>query len=177
MSAKKLSTVTCHVITCYGNTARNVIQAYRAGGERVVGLLEQRWNLALKQSRSRLASGVAKNAAALQHALHEYSLKGLTLTSGGAQGVVNQAVRFADAGVHKVSVNADRFEDKTGAHVLSALAQAALPGAVALNTLAKKIEQRSASLASRVAGDSVAKKVVKRVRTTVRKPVVVATPA
>ena len=49
MSAKNLSTVAADLIESYGNTAKNVIDAYRAGGERVVSLLEQRWNQALKQ--------------------------------------------------------------------------------------------------------------------------------
>jgi hypothetical protein len=170
MAAKKLATVTCHMITSYGNTAKNVIHAYRIGGERVIGLLEQRWDRSLKQSRSQLAVGVAKNATAVQHALHSYSLKGLTLTSGGAQNMVNRVVKLADAGVHTVAINAARFEDKTGARALSSLAQAALPGAAVLSALASQIEQKSADLASKVAGDNVMVKVAKRARTAARRP-------
>jgi hypothetical protein len=170
MASKKLATVTCHLITSYGNTAKNVIHAYRVGGERVIGLLEQRWDRALKQSRSQLAAGVAKNATAVQHALHSYSLKGLTLTSGGAQDMVNRVVKLADAGVHTVAVNAARFEDKTGARALSSLAQAALPSAAVLSALASQIEQKSADLASKVTGDNVVVKVAKRTRTAARKP-------
>ena len=170
MSAKKLSTVTCHVINATGNTANNVIHAYRAGGERVVRLLDRRWNSAMKQSRSKLAAGVAKNPGVMQQVLHKYTLKGLTLSSGGAQGLVNRAVKLADAGVHGVSVNASRLEDKTGSHVLSSLAHAALPGAVALSALASKLEQKSAHLATKVAGDHVVVTVAKRTRAPVRKP-------
>lgn len=170
MSAKKLSTVTCHVINAYGNTAKNVIHAYLAGGERVVSLLDRRWNTAMKQSRSKLAAGVAKNAGVVQQVLHKYTLKGLTVTSGGVQSVVNQVVKLADAGVHSASVNASRFEDKTGAHVLSNLAKAALPSAVALSALASQIEQKSAHLASRIVGDNVVVTVAKRTRAAARKP-------
>lgn len=170
MSAKKLSTVTCHVINAYGNTAKNVIHAYRAGGERVVRLLDRRWNSAMKQSRSKLAAGVAKNAGVVQQVLHKYTLKGLTVTSGGAQGLVNQVVKLADASVHGVSVNASRLEDKTGSHVLSNLAHAALPGAVAMSALASQIEHKSAHLASKIAGANVVVTVAKRTRATVRKP-------
>lgn len=164
MSSKNLSTVTCHVINAYGNTASNVIHAYRTGGERVVGMLDARWNNALKQSRSKLAAGVAKNASAVQQVLHKYSLQGLTVTSGGAQDVVNQVVKLADAGVMSVANNVNRFEGKTGVNVLSTVAQVALPGAVALSNLATQIEQKSADLASKVAGK---KPVAKRVRTSV----------
>lgn len=170
MSAKKLSTVTCHVINAYGKTATNVIHAYRAGGERMVRMLDRRWNTALKKSRPELATGVAKNAGVVQQVLHSYTLKGLTVTSGGAQSVVNQIVKLADAGVHGLSVNADRFEDKTGARMLSSLAQAALPGVVALSNLASRIEQKSAHLASRIAGDHMVVKAAKQTRTTGRKP-------
>ncbi|UUZ71392.1 hypothetical protein LP415_20465 [Polaromonas sp. P1(28)-8] len=61
MSAKNLSIVASNLIESYGNTAKNVIDAYRAGGERVVSLLEQRWkprwksrarNLRLKRSKT-----------------------------------------------------------------------------------------------------------------------------
>ncbi len=170
MSAKKLSTLTCHMINAYGNTAKNVIHAYRAGGERVLGLLERRWNGALKQSRSKLAAGVANNATAVQHALQSYSLKGLSFTAGGAQHLVNRAVKLADTGVHTVALNTARFEDKTGARALSNLAKVALPGAAVLSALASQIEQKSADLASKVAGDHVVVKVTKQARTAARRP-------
>lgn len=170
MRAKKLATVTCHVIDAYGNAAKNVIHAYRAGGERVVRLLDRRWNQAMTQSRPQLAAGVVKNAGVVQQVLHSYTLRGLSATSVGAQSVVNQMVKLADAGVHGLSVNADRFEDKTGAHMLSTLAQAALPGAVALSALASQIEQKSAHLAHRIAGDKLVVAVAKRTRSTVRAP-------
>jgi hypothetical protein len=84
--------------------------------------------------------------------------------------MVNRVVKLADAGVHTVSVNAARFEDKTGAHALTSLAQAALPGAAVLSALASQIEQKSATLASKVSGDNVVVKVTKRARTTTRRP-------
>lgn len=165
MRTKTLSALTCHMINSYGNTAKNVIHAYRAGGERVVGLLDHRWNRALKQSRSQLAADVAKNATAVQQALHNYSLKGLTHTSAGAQDMVTRMVKLADAGVHTVSVNAARFEDKTGARALSSLAHAAMPGATALSALISQIERKSADLVTQVAGDKTMKKVARRTRT------------
>ncbi len=168
MRSNNFSTVTCHVIKAYGNTARNVIHAYRAGGERVVGMLDARWNQALQQSRSKLAAGVAKNATVVQQVLHQYTLQGLTATSGGAQGVVNQVVKLADAGVLTVANNVSRFEDKTGVSVLSSVAQAALPGVVALSALVSQMEQKSADLVRKVAGK---KTPAKRVRRTVARKV------
>lgn len=154
MSAKNLSTVANDLIESYGNTALNVIQAYRAGGERVVSLLEQRWNQALKQSRTELTAETAKNASAAQAAFSAYYTKGLLLTTSGAEQVVSQLVKVAEAGVERAAANASLFEEKTGVTTLNTLAQATAPGALALSKLAAQIEQKSAELVGKIAGDS-----------------------
>ncbi len=170
MSAKKLSTIAGNVIESYGNTAKNVIQAYQAGGERAVDLLQKNWNRALRESRSQLAAGVASNATAAQQVVCSYYIKGLTLSTNGAEQAVSQIVKLAGTGVERVAANASRFEEKTGVTALHTLAQASLPGALALSTLATKIEQKSAALASRIAGGKVEVAVVKRATPVKRKP-------
>ncbi len=162
MSAKNLSTVAVDLIEAYGNTAKNVIDAYRAGGERVVSLMEQRWNAALKQSRSQLTAEVAKNASAAQLAFSVYYTKGLNQTTNGAQQVVSQLVKLAEAGVERVAANASMFEEKTGVTTLNTIAQVTMPGVAALSKMAAQIEQKSAGLASKIAGDDVSTASVKR---------------
>ena len=171
MSAKKLSTVATDVIESYGNTAKNVIHAYRSGGERVVDMLQHNWDRALRESRSQLAAGVASNATAAQKVVCSYYIKGLTLTTDGAQQAVSQIVKLAGNGVERVAANASLFEVKTGVTALNTIAQATLPGALALSTLANKIEKKSAALASRIAGEKAAVAVAKRAASTVRKTV------
>ena len=162
MTAKTLSTVAVDLIESYGNTAKNVIDAYRAGGERAVSLLEQRWNRALKQSRSELTAETAKNAAAAQMAFSAYYSKGLDLTSNGAAQVVSQLVKVLEEGVERVAANASAFEEKTGVTTLNTLAAATAPGALVLSKLAAQIEQKTAELASTIAGDDVLTASVKR---------------
>jgi secreted Zn-dependent insulinase-like peptidase len=162
MTAKNLSTVAVDLIESYGNTARNVIDAYRAGGERAVSLLEQRWNSALKQSRSELTAETVKNAAAAQMAFSAYYTKGLNLTTNGAAQVVSQLVKVLEEGVERVAANASAFEEKTGVTTLNTLAAATAPGALALSKLAAQIEQKTADLASKIAGDDVTTASVKR---------------
>ncbi len=169
MSAKKLSTVASDVIASSGNTAKNVIQAYRVGGERVVGLLEQRWNSALNVSLAQLSAETAKNATFAQQMVSDYTTKGLVVTTHGAQGVVNQMVKLASAGVERVAANASLFEEKTGVTALNALAQATLPGVVVLSTFAAQMERRSAALARKVAGDTAVTAKAKRATAAVRK--------
>ena len=151
MTAKNLSTVANEVIESYGNTAKHVIHAYRAGGERAVGLMEASWNRALRESRSQLEAGVAKNATALQQAFCGFTIKGLSVTSNVAQEAVNQMMKLAEAGVERLAANAHLFEEKTGVTTLNTLAQAARPGAEVLCTLVTQLEKTTAGLASKIA--------------------------
>jgi len=162
MTAKNLSTVATDLIECYGNTAKNVIDAYRAGGEHVVTVLEKRWNAAFKESRSQLTKDVAKNASAAQLAFSVYYTKGLTQTTKRAEMVVSQLVKLAEAGVERVAANASLFEEKTGLSTLNTIAEVTKPGAVALSQFAAKLEEKSATLASKIAGNNVATASVKR---------------
>lgn len=162
MTAKNLSTVATDLIGSYGNTAKNVIDAYRAGGELMVGLLEQRWNRALKQSRTELTAETARNATAAQLAFSTYYTKGLMLTTNGAQQVVSQLVKVAEAGVERAAANASAFEERTGATALSTIAKSTAPAALVLSKLASTIEQKTAELASKIAGDGVTTASVKR---------------
>ncbi|HYW56544.1 MAG TPA: hypothetical protein VE934_06275 [Polaromonas sp.] len=162
MSAKNLSTVAVDLIEAYGKTAKNVINAYRAGGERMVTLMEKRWNKAMRESRTELTAETAKNANAAKLAFSAYYIKGLTVTSNGAQQVVNQLVKVAEAGVDRVAANASLFEEKTGVTTLNTIAAATAPGALALSKLAAQIEQKTAEFASKVAGDDVTTASVKR---------------
>jgi hypothetical protein len=162
MTAKNLSTVATDLIESYGNTAKNVIDAYRAGGERAVSLLEQRWNSALKQSRSELSAETAKNAAEAQRVFSAYYTKGLNLTTHGAAQVVSQLVKVLEESVERVAANASAFEEKTGVTTLNTLAAATAPGALVLSKLAAQIEQKTAELASKIAGDDVVATPVKR---------------
>ena len=162
MTAKNLSTVASDLIGSYGNTARNVINAYRASGERAVSQIEQRWNSALKQSRSELTAETAKNAAAAQMAFSAYYCKALDLTTSGAAQVVSQLVKVLEEGVERVAANASAFEEKTGVTTLNTLAAATAHGALVLSKLAVQIEQKTAELASKIAGDDVQAASVKR---------------
>jgi hypothetical protein len=162
MTAKNLSTVAVDLIEAYGNTARNMIDAYRAGGERAVSLLEQRWSRALKESRPELSAETARNASAAQLAFSVYYTKGLHLTSSGAEQVVRQLVKAMETGVERVAANAGAFEEKTGVTTLNTLAQVTAPGALVLSKLATQIEQKTAELASKIAGDDITVASVKR---------------
>ena len=119
MSNKNLSTVTTDLIESYGNTARNVIQAYRVGNLRAVQFVDQRWEKALQQSARPLRVDVRKNALAAQKTISGMYIKGIDMTSNGADVMVNKAVELAGKGVQQVAANASAFEKRTGVATLT----------------------------------------------------------
>jgi hypothetical protein len=174
MTSKSLTTVTTDLIESYGNTAKNVISAYRSGNERAVGYLDQSWASAVEKAGNRLSDEVRVNALAAQKKISGMYTQAIHLTSDGANTAVNRAVEFADKGVLQVAANANRFEKATGVSTLNTLAVAAVPAALAIVGVVSKIEAQSSALANKVAGPKVKVKVaaVKRkvVKKTVRTP-------
>lgn len=170
MHTQNLSSVACDLIQTYGNTAKNLVNAYRVGNERVAGIVEQRWETALAKSAKQLSAEVRNNALSAEKKISGYYIKGITLYSDGADLAISRAVQLAAKGVHQVAVNATKFEKATGNKTLNKIAVAAVPAAVAVSKVAQKIEARSTQLVQAAAGGKVAATVasVKR-RTRARK--------
>jgi len=147
-----LSHVTTQVITSYGNTANNVINAYRATGERVVDFLEQRWDSAFKASAAQLTPEVKQNAQAAYRLVGGYCAKGLRITTGSATAAVNQLVKLATQSVSQASTQAARLEEKTGLSALNHIAQVTVPAAQAVSRIATQWEQKSSDLALKLSG-------------------------
>ena len=164
MSTQNLSEVTTDLIESYGNTARNVINAYRVGNERAMGYVDQRWTSAVMNTGERLTDDVRNNALAAQKKLSGYYAKGLALTTDSADTAIAKAVELAAKGVQQVAANAARFEKSTGVTALHKLAVVAVPAAQAVSKVATRIEKQSGELVNTVAGKKpVAKVVSKRV--------------
>lgn len=157
-----VSDVAADLIESYGNTVKNVIDAYRAGGEHVLGLVEQHWSRTMQEPYPPLTAVMVKNGSTAQRSLKVCYIQGLEKSSKNAQEMVNQFANFASQGVERLAANASMFEKKTGLHAFSLLSQVTLPGASVLVTLATQIEQKTANIASRFAHDDVSTTTVKR---------------
>ena len=157
-----LTALTTDLIESYGNTAKNVISAYRVGNERVVGMMDQRWEKAVNASGQRLTSEVRTNALAAQRKLCGYYIKGVEIGSDGAETAIAKVVELAAKGLQQVAANAARFEKSTGVTALNKLAGAAVPAAQAVNKVANRIEKKSGELVSTVAGKKSAAKVASK---------------
>ncbi len=152
MANQKLATVTNELIESYGNTAKNVINAYRVGNERAVVFMDQSFEAALDKAGSRLSAKARYNAVAAEKKITGYYAKSVELTSDNANLVVDKAVELAGKSVVQVAANAGRFEKSTGVTTLRSLATAAVPAAQAVTKVVAKIEAQSGVLASKIAG-------------------------
>lgn len=168
MSAKNLSTVTNELIESYGNTAKNVINAYRVGNERAVAYVDQSWANAVEKTGARLSAEVRGNALAAQKKFTGIYARGVALTTDSADMAVNKAVELAGKGVVQVAANASQFEKVTGVK-LHTLAVAAVPAAQAVNKVVAKIEVQSGVLANKIGGKTAKVKVAAVKRTVAKK--------
>ncbi len=152
MTAKTLTTVTQNLITTYGNTARNVVHAYRQGNVRAAGYLDQSWAAAVEKAGPRIGANLRQNAVQAQKALSSYYVRGITLGSERADSMVGRVVDLAVRGVDQVAANASRFEQATGLKALSTLAQVAVPAATTVVQVAQRVEAQSETLVNKLAG-------------------------
>lgn len=177
MANQKLATVTNELIESYGNTAKNVINAYRVGNERAAVFMDEQFVVALQKAGSRLSPKARKSALSAEQKLTAYYVRGVEVTSDNANLVVKKAVELAGKGVVQVSANAGRFEKSTGVTTLSSLATAAVPAAKAVTKVVAKIEAKSGELATKLAGKPVRAKAAKAVKAVKAAPAKAATVA
>jgi hypothetical protein len=152
MTAKNLSTVTNELIASYGNTAKNVIQAYRVGNARIASYVDQRWANAVEKVGSQLSDEIRTNAVAAEKLVTGYYNKSVVLGTDGADLAISKVIGLAGRGVEQVAANASRFEKATGFTALNTIASVAVPAAVAASGAAFKVEAKSDQLVRSIAG-------------------------
>jgi hypothetical protein len=176
--AHDLASLTTDLIESYGNTAKNIIAAARAGNERAVKAATSRWEAAVAAA-PKLSDEVRGNAVSAQQKIGAYYLHGIALSADGADTAVAKAVEIATKGVQQAAANASAFEKATSISALSKLAEATIPAAEAVSKVVGRLESRSSAFAVYAAGGNIARaaqsarKGGRKVRAAVRK----ATPA
>ena len=125
MTTNEFSKAATGVIATVGSTAHQIIDAYRAGGERINEAFTQRWNAALKESAPQLKPETRKNAA---HALGGQLLDdGFLDGRGHGQQLVDAgAARVAGLVAGQAADRAPALRDRVGlaalrAHIVSPL--------------------------------------------------------
>ena len=171
MSSKNLSSVATAVIESYGNTAINMINAYRVGGERVIGFVDERFEAAVNTGAARLSEELRSNLIDTEKRISGYYAKGLQIGSERAESAVSTAVELANKGVDRIAANAERFDQATKIGALDMINRVALPAATVVSEVVVRIEEGSSQLAKRVAGKPAVVKAAAKKAKTVKKAV------
>jgi hypothetical protein len=171
MSTKNLSSVATAVIESYGNTAINMINAYRVGGERVIGFVDQRFEAAVNTGAARLSEELRTNLIDTEKRISGYYAKGLQIGTDRAESAVSTAVELANKGVDRIAANAERFDQATKLGALEAINRVVLPAATAMSEVVVRIEEGSSQLANKVAGKPAIVKAAAKQAKTVKKAV------
>ena len=171
MSNKSLSSVATAVIESYGNTTLNMINAYRTGGERVIGFVDERFEDAVNTGAARLSEELRSNLIDTEKRISGFYAKGLQFGTDRAESAVNSAMELANKGVVRIAANAERFDQATKLGALDMLNRVALPAATAVSGVVAKIEAGSGQLAKKVAGKPAVVRVATRQARTVKKAV------
>jgi len=169
--SKSLSTVATAVIESYGNTAINLINAYRVGGERVIGFVDQRFEAAVNVGAAPLSQELRANLIGAEKRVSGYYVKGLQIGSDRAESAVGTAVDLANKGVDRIAANAERFDQATKIGALDMINRVALPAAEAVSQVVVRIEEGSSQLAKKVAGKPAVVKAVAKKAKAVKKTV------
>ena len=151
-----LSAVTTELITSYGITLKNLVHAYRVGGERMADFMEQRWT-AVEPSRVPLSPELRRGARVAHAVVGSVYHRGLAFSTDGAEAVLDKLVELTNQGVLQAAANASRFEASVGAAALAPLTQVArvaAPAAAAAAALANRVEAASGEWAQKLAGDA-----------------------
>ena len=159
MSTKNLTAVTNELIESYGNTAKNVINAYRVGNERAVDFVTKGFVTAVEKAGSTLSIDLQDKAVSAQKSIASMYTKGVEVTSEGADSAVNKVVELAIKSLDQIASNSERLEKALGANTLNALVDAALPAAEAVSKVAAKLEAKSGDLVNNIAGSKAKVKV------------------
>jgi hypothetical protein len=171
MSSKNLSSVATAVIESYGNTAINMINAYRVGGERVIGFVDQRFEAAVNTGAARLSEELRSNLIDTEKRISGYYAKGLQIGTERAESAVSTAVELANKGVDRIAANAERFDQATKIGALDMINRVAMPAATVVSEVVVRIEEGSSQLAKRVAGKPAVVKAAAKKAKTVKKAV------
>lgn len=89
MSITNLCTATSDALTHNGRTTVSLINAYRAGGTRLLGLVDNGWAQLVNRGGSRLSEQRRQNLVAIEQQLSGYYQKGLDVLSTQSTRAVN----------------------------------------------------------------------------------------
>lgn len=160
MTAKNLSTLATDVIEISGITATNVVNAYRFGGERLIGVVDKGFVKAVAPVGSAFGKALRSSLIGGQKRVSDYVLQGLHLGTDGAQRAIGVAVDLASKSVGLWAANAVRVDRASKLNALGTFNRVAMPAAQLVQQVAERLEDGSGQLVRSLSGKAVPVKAV-----------------
>jgi hypothetical protein len=153
MSTQNLSTIAIDVVDQYHAAGKNLVRAYRAGTERAVGAVNERFASALNARALPLVTEPVKaSVIQAQQQVAGFVAFGLGLGANGADITIDQLSRRVVDGIGRVSNASTKVESVIGASAFDKVGVLALPMARVSLEIANVVAKGSKRLSERVAG-------------------------
>jgi len=172
MSSQSLSAIAIDVVDQYHAAGKHLVHAYRAGTERAVGAVNERFASALNTRALPLVTAPVKaSVIEAQRQVADFVAFGLGLGANGADITIDQVSRRVASGIERVSGVTTKVESVIGANAFDKVGVLALPAARLSLELANAVAHGTKRLSERVAGEPevVAAPAKKAARKTARK--------
>ncbi|WP_280151171.1 hypothetical protein [Piscinibacter sp. XHJ-5] len=153
MSTPTFTAVARNVVDQYSLAGKQLVRAYRAGAERAVGAVNERFASAVKARSLPLVSETVKSSLIdAQQQVAGFVSFGLGLGANGADITIDQVARRVGTGIERVSSAGARVETVFGTSALDKIGAFALPVAHVSLEIANVLAQGSKRLSDRIAG-------------------------
>jgi hypothetical protein len=153
MSTQTLSSVAQNVVDQYSLAGKQLVRAYRAGTERAVGAVNERFASVVNARSLPLVTDTVKSSLIdAQQQVAGFLSFGLGLGANGADITIDQLSRRVSTGIERVSGAGTRVETVFGTSALDKIGSFALPLAHVTLEIANVVAEGSKRLSDRVAG-------------------------
>ncbi|MDE2397929.1 MAG: hypothetical protein KGL43_06545 [Burkholderiales bacterium] len=155
MSLSNLTAAANDTLHSCGKTAVTLIDAYHAGGSKVLSRVDAGWEKAVNRGAARLGEKLRHDLVAAQRELTGYYAKGLESVSAKSTAAVEALVQVAATGVERLAGRVQSLEAVLRPLPLNSAIVIAQPFAEASREVAGYVAQRTAQAVSRIEGAAV----------------------
>ena len=153
MSTQTLSSVALNVVGQYNLAGKQLVRAYRAGTERAVGAVNERFAAVVNARTLPLVNDQVKSSLInAEQQIAGFVSNGLTLGANGADLTIDQLATRVNGGIERISGTTSRIETAFGTSALGTVGRFALPVAYLTLEIANVVAQGTKRLSERVAG-------------------------
>ncbi len=153
MSISNLSAAATDTLHSCGRTALTLIDAYRAGGSRVLGGVDAGWESLVSRRGARLSQQLRSDLIAAQREVTGHIAKGVEALGSKSASIVKSVVDAATAGVERLSGRVDNLEAVLTPLPLGSAIVIVQPFAEAGREVAGLVAERAARALSRADAD------------------------